>query len=110
MIILIISSSGPAFSQVTRLEKGQVAPYTGALIGPERLDKLVKAEKKVIVLQDLRLTQDELIEYHRDSSRRYRKELSEQKFNSFLTNTGYFVLGVFITGFAFKSAEKIRGM
>lgn len=106
MIFLITINSAFAQNAVT-LNKGDIAPFKGALVAPERLDKLVKAEKSNIVLKDLRITQDEIIEYHKDQSRRYRKRLSEAKFDAFMTNTGYFVLGVILTGFAFKLSGKI---
>lgn len=105
MSITLISNS---FAQnAIVLNKGDTAPFKGALVKSERLNTLVKAEKKNIVLEDLRITQDELIEYHKDNARLYRKRLAEAKFDSFWTNTGYFVLGVVLTGFAFKVNQKI---
>lgn len=108
ILLIFLLSINLVFAQnAVVLNKGDSAPFKGALVKPERLNSLVKAEKKNIVLQDLRLTQDELIEYHKDTARKYRTRLAEEKFNSFWTNTGYFVLGVIITGFAFKAADKI---
>ena len=107
-MIMLITSINNSFAQnAVTLNKGDTAPFKGALVAPERLDKLVKAEKSNIVLKDLRITQDEIIEYHKDQSRRYRKRLSEAKFDSFISNTGYFLLGVVLTGFAFKLSGKI---
>lgn len=107
MIMLTTLISNSFAQNAVVLNKGDIAPFTGALVKSEKLDDLVKAERKNIVLEDLRLTQDELIEYHKDTARKYRTRLAEEKFNSFWTNTGYFVLGVIITGFAFKAADKI---
>lgn len=110
MIMLITLISNSFAQNAIVLDKGQTAPFKGALIKPERLDTLVKAERKSIVLEDLRITQDELIDYHKDTARKYRTRLAEEKFNSFWTNTGFFVLGVVLTGFAFKAADKIGDM
>lgn len=108
ILLIFLLSINLVFAQnAVKLNKGDTANFDGILVKQERLDKLVKAEKKNIVLEDLRITQDELIDYHRDSARLYRKRLAEAKFNSFWTNTGYFVLGVVLTGLTFKINQKI---
>jgi hypothetical protein len=108
ILLILLLSINLCFAQnAVKLNKASLAPFTGILVKKERLDTLVKAEKKNLVLEDLRLTQDELIDYHKNSARVYRKRLAEAKFNSFWANTGYFVLGVVLTGFAFKVNQKI---
>ena len=106
-ITLIISINNSYCVNAISLNKGETAPFSGALVKPERLDSLVKAEKKNIVLKDLGLVKDELIEYHKDSAKKYRKKLAEEKFNSFWTNTGYFLLGIILGSVAVKTSEKI---
>jgi len=105
ILTLLINS---AFAQnSTTLNKGEIAPFKGILIVSERVEKLIKAEKSNIVLKDLRITQDELIEYHKYDAKTQRKKLSEAKFDSYRTNIGMFALGVILTGFAFKVNQKI---
>jgi hypothetical protein len=108
LMIILITSINSAFAQnAVKLNKGEVAPFTGALVKEERLDKLVKAEKSNIVLKDLRIAQDELIEYHKTDARKQREKLSDAKFEAFWTNAGYFVLGAVLTGLTFKLNQKI---
>jgi len=106
LIATLLSNSAFAQTSVT-LKTGQLAPFDGHLIKTERVVELIKAEKKSIVLSDLRIHQDELIEYHRQDARVQRRKLSEAKFGSFLTNTGYFVLGAVLTALTFKLNQKV---
>jgi len=109
LIFILIASS--VFAQdAAVLNEGDIAPFSGILVKQERLETLVKAEKSNIVLRDLRATQDELIEYHKDTSRLYRKRLAEAKWDGFWSNTGYFVLGIVLTSVAFKVNSKIGEM
>ena len=106
MIMLLLSNT--VFAQnSTVLYEGDTAPYDGLLLTHERAEKAVKAEKANIVLKDLRISHMELISYHKSDAKLSRKRLSEAKFDSFLANMGYFVLGVVLTGFAFKVNQKI---
>jgi len=89
------------------LEKGDKAPYKGILITEERAQKAKNAEKSNIVLKDLRITQDELIGYHKYDAKTQRKKLSEAKYDSYTVNVFAFALGVILTGFAFKVNQKI---
>ena len=111
LILLLIFLTNAAFAQnAAILNEGDNAPFSGILVKEERLETLVKAEKSNIVLRDLRATQDELIEYHKDTSRLYRKRLAEAKWDGFWSNTGYFVLGIVLTSVAFKVNSKIGEM
>ena len=107
LIMLTISTNSFAQNAVL-LEKDQKAPFSGTLVKNERLDKLVKAEKKNIVLSDLRIAQDELIDYHKADAKRQRKRLSEAKFEAFWTNAGYFLLGCVLTSVSFKIAQEVQ--
>lgn len=108
VFLIVCLLSNTAFAQnAVKLDKGEKAPFSGALVVEETLDELVKAKKSNIVLKDLRITQDEIIEYHKDQARTYRKKLSQAKWDGFWSNTGYFILGVVLTGFAFKVNQKI---
>ena len=108
MLILTLFLINSAFAQNSvPLNEGDIAPFSGHLVKKERIEKLIKAEKSNIVLKDLGIAQDELIEYHKQDARLQRNKLSEAKFKSFWVSTGYFVLGVLVTGFAFKVNQKI---
>ena len=107
MMIFLITSINNSFADSIKLEKGNEAPFTGFLIEKDRVEELVKAEKQNIVLKDLRITQDEIIEYHKQDARVQRRKLSEAKFDTFLANAGYFVLGAVLTGLTFKLNQKI---
>ena len=58
------------------------------------------------VLEDLKIRQEELIDYYRTDAKVQRKKLTSAKFDSNLKAIGYFVLGSLMTAFAFKVAEK----
>lgn len=106
VLILLINS---AFAQnAVSLNKDQKAPFEGVLLTKERAEKAVKAEKRQIVLEDLRISQEELIKYHRKDAALQRRKLSQAKFESHVYNIAYFLLGVVITGYAFKIQEDIR--
>lgn len=106
-ITLIISINSFAQNAV-KLNKGEVAPFTGALVKPDRLDKLVKAEKAEAVLRDLRVTHESIIKFHRKDAQRQREKLSEANFKNSIYNTGYFLLGVILASYAFKLQGEIN--
>lgn len=108
LILLLILLINTAFAQNSvTLKKGQVSPFDGHLVKKERLVKLVKAEKKVIVLSDLRIHQEELIDYHKQDAKTQRRKLSEAKFDSYMNSLGMLILGVIVTALAFKVNQKV---
>lgn len=106
MMLLITLISNTCFAQATKLNKGEAAPFTGILMTKERAEQAAKAEKKVITLEDLRITQEALIEYHREDAMKQRQEVSKAEFRGNMKAIGYFILGTLITSFAFKVAQK----
>jgi len=109
LITLLLINS--AFAQnATKLNEGETAPFSGILVKSERLDKLVKEERSNIVLRDLGIAKDELIEFHKQDARTQRNKLSKAEFKSFWVSSGYFLVGVLVTGFAFKVNQKIGDM
>jgi len=103
--IVLINSS---FAQnAVKIEKGETAPFAGVLITEEKAIELDKAQRSNIVLKDLGIAKDELIGYYKDDARTQRNKLSKAEFKGFWTNTGYFFVGVLVTGFAFKVNQKI---
>ena len=108
LLLVLIFLVNTAFAQdVVVLEKGEAAPYKGFLMSRERATEALRAERSNLVLKDLQVAQEELTEYHRQSARVARTELSKAQFSGFWANTGYFALGVILTGFAFKVNQKI---
>lgn len=106
LITLILSNS--VFAQNSApIKKGDKAPFSGIILTKERAEKALKAEKANIVLKDLRIAQDDLIDYHKADAKKQRERLSEAKFDSFLSNTGYFILGAVLTALTFKINEKV---
>lgn len=103
--IVLINSS---FAQNTvKIKKGEVAIFDGVLITEEKLIELDKAQRSNIALKDIGISKDEIIEFHKADARTQRNKLSRAEFRGFWTNTGYFLVGVLITGFTFKINQKI---
>jgi hypothetical protein len=90
-----------------KLKENQAAPFDGVLVTESKLIELDKAQRSNIVLKDLGLAKDELIDIHKEDARTQRRKLSEAKFESYLNVLGAFVVGVLVTGFAFKVNQKI---
>ena len=110
MILLITLMSNVAFSkEATYLNKDDIAPFDGILLTEERAEKAMKAEKKVIVLEDLRITQEELIKHYKEVAQEERDERVKQEFSNSVKNIGYFLVGTLITAFAFKTVEVTKG-
>lgn len=109
MIFLITLTINNSFADnIVPIKLDEPAPFSGYVITKERLTEAYKAEKKVVLLEDLKLTQDSLIKYHKDDAAEQRSQLSKAKFKSNLYNIGYFLLGVVLSSYAFKVSEDIR--
>lgn len=106
-LVILVLLTNIAFAETVGVTKGDTVPFTGVLMTFDRAEKAMKAEKSNIVLKDLRIAQEELTDYHRHSARVARTELNKAQFSGFWANTGYFALGVILTGFAFKVNQKI---
>jgi len=107
MISLIVLTNESFAQNAVRLNKGDIAPFTGTILTDSKLIELDKAQRSNIVLKQLGIAKDELIVYHKQDARVQRRKLSEARFKGFWANTMYFGLGVILTGFAFKVNEKI---
>lgn len=108
VIIMLIISTQLLAQNLTNLDKGQVAPFSGKLIKVEIVEKLVKDSKKVIVLEDLRMAQESLIEYHKQDAKVSRRRLSEAKFDSYMNVLGSFLVGVLATSIAFRINSEVN--
>ncbi len=107
LLILILTINTTFAQEAVHVSVGTEAPFSGILLTEERAAKAMKAEKANIVLSDLRIAEKELTEYHRDDARRSRTELSKSQIKGNLKLIGGFLLGVIVTGFAFKVNQKI---
>jgi len=108
LLLVLIFITNTAFAQDSIIiQEGDIAEFTGILMSRDRATKALRAEKANLVLKDLQVAQEELTEYHRVAARTARAELSNAQFSGFWANTGYFALGVILTGFAFKVNQKI---
>lgn len=108
LVMLILSTFLiNSFAQTVKLEKGEVAPNDGFLITQEVAEEAAKNKLRVIKLEDLKLAQEDLLNFHKADAKTQRKKLSEAKFDSYMNVLGAFVLGVLVTGFAAKMNQKI---
>lgn len=108
LILLIILTTNLTFAQNSViLEKGDLAPYDGILLTPERAEEAVKAERKLVTMKALGEAQEALTAFHKEEAVVARKRLSEAKWDGFWSNTMYFALGVVITSVAFKVNQEI---
>ena len=108
ILLLLISSS--CFGQdVIRLDKDQVAPFSGNLIKVERLAEFYKSHKTLPLVEANLSLERQRIELYRDRLRKTESELTRAKTKAYLGTAGGFLLGVLITGFAAKAAiESVR--
>lgn len=90
------------------IKKGEEASFDGYLVKKGRVEELIKAEKKSLTLEKLRIVQDDMIEYYKEDAKNSRKKLTEAKWNGFWENTGYFLIGCIITSVAFKVNQEIQ--
>ena len=108
-IITFILTFNICFAQnAVIINKNDLAPYSGVLVKEEKFNSLVKSDKKVLLLEDLAATKDDIIIYHKKDANLQRTKLSEAKFDSNIKSIGMFVLGVVLSGFAFTVTEKIK--
>lgn len=103
--LLILLLSFNLYGQnAVKVKKGDPSPFDGAVITEETLDKLVKSDKKVLKLEQLRLLEQEKTDIYKNRLNTAEKELSKAERRKFWSNAGHFVLGVLLTGIAAKAA------
>lgn len=109
LILIFVGSS--AFAQSARyIKQGDKAPWDGILLTEERAAKAMKAEKKVPILQETLLLQEDLVKFYKEDRDKYRNQLTKDRFGSNIKNIGYFVLGAVITSLTFKLNQKVGDM
>lgn len=110
LIAILFTSQILAGENAVKLKLGDLAPYDGFLIKKERVVELDKAERKVPLLEAKISLQEDLVEFHRDEAGKARRNLSKERWEGNLKLIGGFLLGVVITGFAFKINQNIQEM
>ena len=108
MILMTISIN--SFAQSTTLNKGDIAPFRGILLTPERAEKAAKAEKKVPLLQENINLQQDISKYYKKELDQTRSALTKEKIGNTFENAGYFLLGAVLASVAFKIQGKIGEM
>lgn len=110
-ILLFLLSFNCLAGEIVQLNKGDAAPFKGALVAPKQMNKFRKIneenkllKKKTTKLQDLALVKERKFKIVADESAHYQKLYRRQQVKTFWSNVGYFVLGVAVTGFAAKAA------
>lgn len=111
-IITLSILTTTSFSQdVVKLNKGDPAPFRGALFSETKTNEIRKNDeqrklliKENLTLKDLRVLESEKLDIYKKRLYNTEKELSKSNSRRFWSNTGYFILGVVITGFAAKAA------
>jgi hypothetical protein len=108
MLIISITSNA---QDIVPLNKGEVAPFTGALVPPDRLNDMRKTDeelritkKQIVQYKDLQIVNAQRMEYYKGTVKDYQEELSEERTKSTIKSAGYFLLGALLTGLATKIA------
>jgi hypothetical protein len=111
LIVLLLTLALPCRAEIVALKKGDIAPFEGALVDVNQMKEFREHKTKLDLevkqneaLKTLNLRLEEKIDFHKAETRAVEKELTKTKFNSNLTNIGYFVLGVALTSLATKFA------
>lgn len=108
MMILILTSISNSFAQNSlTLNEGDIAPFSGILVKSEKLQELIKSDKQKPLLEAKFELQNELIDYHKGNAKEARSELSKSELKGNMKLIGGFLLGVIVTGFAFKVNQDI---
>jgi hypothetical protein len=96
---------------IVALEKGEVAPFSGALVPPEKLNEMRKVDEELVItrkqitsFKELNAVNEEKIDFYRVTASDYRDELRSERTKNVFKNAGYFLLGALLTGVATKVA------
>ena len=105
MLILLLMLSTTINAQTAiRLDKGQVAPFSGNLIKTEKLEQFYKSHKKLPLVEANLSLERHRIELYRVRLRKTESELTRTKTKGYLATLAGFALGVVLTGVAAKAA------
>jgi len=93
---------------VDYLKKGQAAPNDGYLFNKEEESKLRVNNEKLKLLGEIDGLKDKKIDILQERTDNLEKYAKKSNDTSFLKVTGYFLLGVLVTGIAVQAANKSR--
>ena len=106
-ITLIISIVNISFAQnATKLNEGNSAPFSGVLLKESTFNDLVRADKKVITLEEINKLSDEEIDRLKGDNKALQDEITTSKFTNSIKVYGAFLLGLGTSILAFKTLEK----
>ena len=87
------------------IKKGEAAKADGFWVSSDQMkqfreinEKLKLAERKIIKLEDLQVTQTEQIDFYKKRAERYQLAFEKEQTRGFWSNVMYFGLGTLITG------------
>lgn len=84
LLVTFILTLQMAKAQVAyKVEKGKPSPISGVIITEEKVIELYKAEKKVIVLEDLRIHDKELVNVYKGHSKDLREDVIKAQSEAF---------------------------
>lgn len=112
MLILTLTIWTTSYSaNIVKINKGDPAPFSGVLVTNAKLDEFAGTKKKselqdgkIRSLEALSLNLKDQIAYQKDRARTYQREVLKADTKRFFSNSGYFILGVLLTGVAAKAA------
>lgn len=114
LFICMIFTFSILAQNLTPLNKGDVAPYTGILADKEQMKKFRQInedkktlENKFVLQQDLLEVKDQRINFYKKKAEEAYKEVQAKEGSLFLTKTGYFILGVAATSLAAYAAIQV---
>lgn len=103
LVLLLIIPTLSMSTVAQKIDKGQPAPFNGVIITEEKAVELYKAEKKVIVLEDLRLTEKELSEVYLKKTKDLSLKLNRSESELFWYKVG---IGVLVGAFVYRGVTK----
>lgn len=108
-IILFLFTISIQAQELKTLNKGDIAPFKGVLVDQKQMkefrkinEKNMLLKKQTVTLKDLAFVKDQKIEYFKNETTEWKSRYRREQFWCFWEKTGFFVLGVVLTGAAAK--------
>ena len=101
-LILILSTNFSYAQNAILLEKGDIAPFKGALITPDKVSELVKAKKSELVLRDIAANQKLQLNEYESELKVLTKDLKKEKVSGTINIVASFIVGVIATAFIYE--------
>lgn len=91
--LILLLSTNLAFSQSAyRIQKGESSPISGVVITDSLAKHLYKQEQKVTILEDLRLTNKELLDVYMKQNIQLKENANKAKYEAFWYKVGLGVI------------------